>query len=304
MKTKLSGIMTLLLAFVVQFTFAQERTITGTVSDETGPLPGVSVLIEGTTIGTETDFDGNYTIQANNENKLHYSFVGMTTIVRKVGTNNVINVTLVSADNTLDEIIISGVAGPTSKKELSVSVATVSSKELEQVPLSSAASALQGKVAGVSVTNLGRPGQGSTIILRGAANFYGSQAPLVIMDGVYIEGGLADINVDDINTFEIVKGASASSLYGSRAGNGVIVITSKRGSLGRTQVNIRTEVGFSEINNFIDTNQSHGYELASDWEQYQGQYTKYDGVTYGPDYRSVYAASGPDAVLGLSLIHI
>ena len=298
MKTKFSGILTLLLAFVVQFTFAQERTISGKISDETGPLPGVSILIDGTTRGTETDFDGNYSLNASTDDVLRFSFIGMSTITRTIGVQNVINITMVAEENTLDEVILSGVAGPTSKKELSVSVATVSSKELEQVPLSSAASALQGKVAGVSVTNLGRPGQGSTIILRGAANFYGSQAPLVIMDGVYVEGGLADINVDDINTFEIVKGASASSLYGSRAGNGVIVITSKRGSLGRTQVNIRTEVGFSEINNFIDTNQSHGYELASDWEQYQGQYTKYDGVTYGPDYRSVYAASGPDAVLG------
>ncbi len=298
MKTKFNGILTLLLAFVVQFTFAQERVITGTVTDESGPLPGVSIIIEGTTRGTETDFDGKYSIMVNTGDVLRFSFVGMTTVKKTVGTDNVINVTMVTADNTLDEVILSGVAGATSKKKMSVSVATVSSKELEIVPLSSASSALQGKVAGVSVTNLGRPGAGSTIILRGGANFYGSQSPLVLMDGVYVEGGLADINVDDIASFEIVKGASASSLYGSRAGNGVIVITSKRGKLSKTQVTIRSEVGFSQITHFIKTNQSHGYELADDWQDFQGRYTKYKGVTYGPDYRGVYAASGPDAVVG------
>ena len=108
MKTKLSGILTLLLAFVVQVTFAQERTITGTVSDESGPLPGVSVLIEGTTSGTETDFDGNYSIEANSGDVLRFSFVGMTTVTRTVGAESSINVTMVSEENTLDEVIVTG----------------------------------------------------------------------------------------------------------------------------------------------------------------------------------------------------
>ena len=297
MKTKFNGILTLLLALVVQLSFAQTETISGNVSDETGPLPGVSIVIKGTTVGTETDFDGNYSIEANAGDVLQFSFVGMATQEITVGDSNTINVSL-EPDNVLDEIIVSGVAGATSRKNLSITVASVSAEEIQKVPAGSAASALQGKVAGVTVTNFGRPGQGATILLRGAANFYGSQAPLVIMDGIFIEGGLADINVDDIASFEIVKGASASSLYGSRAGNGVIVITSKRGKVGKTQITIRSEIGYSEINNFIKTNQSHGYELASDWESFKGQYTKYEGVTYGPNYQSVYAASGDNAVLG------
>ena len=301
MKTKISGILTLFLAFVVQFTFAQEKSISGTVSDETGPLPGVSIIIKGTTKGAETDFDGNYSIIANTGDVLVYSFIGMATQQKMVGTDNTINVMMV-ADNILEEVVVTGVAGATSRKKLSVTVASVSSVELEQVPAGSAASALQGKVAGISVTNLGRPGQGATILLRSAANFYGSQAPLVIMDGIFVEGGLADINVDDIASFEIVKGASASSLYGSRAGNGVIVITSKRGKLGKTEITIRSEIGFSELNNFIETNQSHGFELASDWQDFQGQYTNYEGVTYGPNYQSVYAASGDNAVVGTRIL--
>jgi TonB-linked SusC/RagA family outer membrane protein len=297
MKTKFTRILTLLLALIVQVSFAQEKTISGTVSDESGPLPGVTVLIKGTNQGTQSDFDGNYTIKSKVGDILEFSFIGMESKEIKVGASNNINVVLQSG-NVLDEIVVTGVAGATSKKKLSVTVASVSAEELQNVPAGSAASALQGKVAGISVTNLGRPGQGATILLRGAANFYGSQAPLVIMDGIFVEGGLADINVDDIASFEIVKGASASSLYGSRAGNGVIVITSKRGSSEKTQITVRSEIGFSEIQNFVKTNQSHGYELASDFDQYVGQYTKYEGVTYGPNYQSVYAASGDNAVLG------
>lgn len=303
MEKRLHGILTLFLAFVVQLTFAQEKTVTGTVNDEAGiPMPGVNVLVEGSNAGTQTDFDGNYSISVTDSQTLVFSYVGFATARKVVGQQSTINVVLAVDANSLDEVIVTGVAGATSKKKLSVTVASVTAADLEKVPAGSAASALQGKVAGISVTNLGRPGQGATVLLRGAANFYGSQAPLVIMDGVFVEGGMADINVDDIASFEVVKGASASSLYGSRAGNGVIVITSKRGKLGKTQVVIRSEVGFSEINNFIDTNQSHAYELASDWENFQGQYTKYEGVTYGPNYQSVYAASGDNAVDGTRIL--
>jgi TonB-linked SusC/RagA family outer membrane protein len=298
MKTKFNGILTLLLALVVQISFAQEKTVSGTVSDQSGTLPGVSVLIKGTNTGTETDFDGKYSIKARTGAVLSFRYLGYKTVEKTIGATSTINVTMTEDSSLLDEVVVTGVAGATSKKKLSVTVATVNAADLEKVPAGSAASALQGKVAGITVTNLGRPGQGATILLRGAANFYGSQAPLVIMDGIFIEGGLGDINVDDIASFEIVKGASASSLYGSRAGNGVIVITSKRGKIGKTRITFRSEVGFAEINNFVKTNQSQGYELAADWESVKGKYTKYAGVTYDPNYQGVYAASGKNAVLG------
>jgi TonB-linked SusC/RagA family outer membrane protein len=299
MKTKFSGILTLLLAFVVHLSYAQDKTISGNVSDESGiPLPGVNIIERGTTNGTQTDFDGNYNITVNDGAVLSFTYVGYKTVEIAVGTATTLNITMEEDIAILDEVVVTGVAGATSKKKLSVTVAKVSTDEIEKVPAGSAASALQGKVAGVSVTNLGRPGQGATILLRGAANFYGSQAPLVLLDGVFVEGGLGDINVDDIESFEIVKGASASSLYGSRAGNGVISIKSKRGKLGRTEVTVRTEVGFNTINEYIETNQSHGYELASDWEQFVGQYTKYAGVIYDPEYQGVYAASGINSPAG------
>ena len=298
MKTKFNGFLTLLLAFVVQITFAQEKTISGTVTDESGALPGVSVVVQGTNIGTETNFDGKYSIKASVGNVLVFRYLGYKAVNKTVDSSNSINVSLQQDDNVLDEIVITGLAGATSRKKLSVTVASVTAEDIEKVPAGSAASALQGKVAGVTVTNLGRPGAGATILLRGGANFYGSQAPLIILDGIFVEGGLGDINVDDIASFEIVKGASASSLYGSRAGNGVIVISTKRGKVGRTQITLRSEVGASSINRFVKTNQSHGYELASDWQSAQGRYTKYEGVTYGANYQGVFAASGDNAPSG------
>ncbi|NPA36304.1 MAG: SusC/RagA family TonB-linked outer membrane protein [Chlorobi bacterium] len=299
-----------LILFLATFTsigtlLAQTRTITGTVTDkEDGqPIPGVSVVIKGTTMGTVTDVNGKYSLNVPNDaTDLIFSFVGKKTLDVAIQGKTVIDVQLEDESLGLNEVVVTGVAGATERKKLSVSVASVSAKELEKVPAGSAASALQGKVAGVQVTNLGRPGSGATILLRGAANLYGSQAPLVIMDGVFVEGGLADINIDDIKSFEIVKGASASSLYGSRAGNGVIVLTSKRGKIGTTEVTVRSEIGWSQISHFQDVNLHHPYKLASDWEDYKGKYTKYEGVIYGPNYASVYAATGENAVQGTRIM--
>ncbi len=131
MKTKLSGIMTLLLAFIVQITFAQERTITGIVSDETGPLPGVSVLIEGTSTGTETDFDGNYSLNTNTGDVLRFSFVDMTTGIRTVGSESIINVTMVSEANTLDEVVVTALGIKREKQALGYAVSSVDEVLLE-----------------------------------------------------------------------------------------------------------------------------------------------------------------------------
>ncbi|HSP39975.1 MAG TPA: SusC/RagA family TonB-linked outer membrane protein [Gillisia sp.] len=298
MKTKFSGILTLLLAFVVQISFAQDRTVTGTVTDGDGiPLPGVNIAlfeaqasgVRTPITGTQTDFDGRYTIAANAGQVLEFSFVGYETQQRVVGTSNTVNVTMSVDAAQLDEVVVTGVAGATSRKKLSVTVAKVDASDLEVIPATSASSALQGKVAGVTVTNFGQPGSGATIQLRGATNLFGGQDPLVLVDGVIVEGGINDINTDDIASFEIVKGASASALYGSRAGNGVIVITTKRGKYNESgpQVTLRNDVGFSNLANKIGINRSHAFELADDWQQYQGQYTRYAGVTYPANYNGV-----------------
>ncbi len=286
------------MVMLIAFISYGQSTVTGTVTDDSGvPLPGATIVVKGTNNGVSTDFDGNFSIEAMQNSILQVSFIGYETKEIRVEGDNLM-ISLAEAANALDEVVVAGVAGATSKKKLSVTVNTLSAEQIQDVPASSAAGALLGKVAGVSITNLGRPGQGSTIILRGAANFYGSQEPLVILDGVFVEGGLADINVDDIASFEIVKGASASALYGSRAGNGVIVISSKRGKIGKTEVSLRQETGFNKITRFIETNQSHGYELASSSDPLSANYTVFEGITYPYRWQSVYAAGGSEALSG------
>ena len=284
MKTKFKGILTLLLLFLMHFSYAQEKIITGVVKDDLGPVADISVLVKGTDRGTVTDFDGKYSIKAKKGDVLVFSHLSYDPVEIIVGDSNVIDVKLKDSGEQLDEIVVTGVAGATNRKKLSVTVNKVSAKDLEFVPSTSAESALQGKVAGVSVTNFGQPGDGATIQLRGATNLFGSQSPLIIVDGVIVEGGLQDVNTDDIASFEIVKGASASALYGSRAGNGVVVITTKKGKQGQVNVTLKSQFGYSKINNYLDLNKSHHYQLASDWESFKGKFTKFEGVNYPADY--------------------
>jgi len=259
MKTKLSGIMALFLAFVVQFTFAQERTITGTVSDESGPLPGVSVLIEGTTTGTETDFDGNYAINANNGDVIRFSFVGMSTVSRTVGTDNVINLTLVSDENTLDEVVVTGFSN-VKRSELTGSAVQLTSETFNQVPVASIDQVLQGRVAGLTIAgSSGTPGSEQNIRIRGVSSITAGNEPLYVIDGVPIADNdlktddvaestfstLSTLNSSNIESITVLKDASATAPYGARGANGVIVITTKSGRDGKTRFNFSTSLGFS-----------------------------------------------------------
>ncbi|MFD1615439.1 carboxypeptidase-like regulatory domain-containing protein [Gelatiniphilus marinus] len=246
MKTKFSGILTLLLALVVQLSFAQEKTISGTVSDKSGlPLPGTTVLVKGTTLGTSTDFDGNYSIQANSGATLVFSFVGYKAKEVTVGASNVINVTLEEDAESLEEVVITGSASGKSIKELSFALGQVNNELLDNVPAASAGQALQGKISGLSVSpSGGQPGSDVNIQLRTANSIATGQNPLIILDGVILEGGLADINTEDIDRIEVAKGAAGASLYGSRAANGVIQIFSKRGKYS-DKVNVRRHLALS-----------------------------------------------------------
>jgi len=278
----------LLFAFIGFNLHAQGLEVTGKVTsaEDGSALPGVSVVVQGTTIGAVTDFDGNYaiTVPAGAE-KLMFSFVGMTTQEVDIAGQTVVDVTLSPDAFGLDEVIVTGVASMTPRKKLSITVDQVGEDQIKEVPGTSAAGALQGKVSGLKIVQAnGRPGSAASIRLRGATTLYGSQEPLVIVDGVMIEGTLADINVDDIETMEVVKGAAASALYGSRAGNGVIAITTKRGkglAAGKTTVTIRSEYGVQQLANEMKVSQHHVNKLADDW-QTEDRYTKYYGITtYG-----------------------
>ena len=270
MKTKLSGILTLLLAFVVQFTFAQDVTITGTVSDETGSLPGVSVLIEGTTRGTQTDFDGNYTINAAAGDVIRYSFIGMTTTKRTVGTESVINVSMVSQENTLDEVVVTALGIEREKKSLGYSTQEVKGDAVNTAKDPNFVNSLSGKVAGIDVKSSGTMGGSTNVVIRGYSSLFNSNQALFVVDGVpvsninsntsnqstgrggYDYGNAAqDINPDDIESVNVLKGGAATALYGSRAANGVIVITTKKGKDRGNQgigVTVNSSVTFNKYN--------------------------------------------------------
>ena len=257
MKTKFSGFLTLLLAFLVQVTFAQEKTISGTVSDESGPLPGVSIIIKGTTKGTETDFDGKYSIQANTGDILVFSFVGMTTQQHAVGASNTINVVM-AADNVLEEVVVLGYATQR-KTEITGSTVQIKSAEIEQIPVSTVDQVLQGKVAGlVFNSSSGTPGTVTDIRIRGISSITAGNEPLYVIDGVPMTNNnvssttsgssfsaLASLNSNNVESITVLKDASATAAYGARGANGVIVITTKSGKAGKTKFNFSSSYGFA-----------------------------------------------------------
>jgi TonB-linked SusC/RagA family outer membrane protein len=233
MRTKFSGILTLLLALVVQLTFAQQKTITGTVTDDTGlPLPGANVIIKGTSTGTQSDFDGNYTISANVGQTLTFSYVGFDTKEVKVGAQNKIDVTLQPGES-LNEVVVTGYSTRNQTVQTSA-VVSISAAELSQMaPTTSIDNMLQGKAAGVQVTAAnGKPGQGAFVRIRGTGSLVaGASSPLYIVDGAPIrEVDLASIPNEDIENITILKDAAMTARYGSRGSNGVVVITTKSGN--------------------------------------------------------------------------
>ncbi|MCB0464331.1 MAG: SusC/RagA family TonB-linked outer membrane protein [Aequorivita sp.] len=240
MRTKFSGILTLILALVVQLTFAQQKTITGTVTDDTGlPLPGANVIVKGTSSGTQSDFDGNYTVSANVGQTLVFSYVGFVAKEVKVGAQNKIDISLQQDAAALEEVVVTGYSMRNQTVQTSA-VVSISASELSQMaPTTSIDNMLQGKAAGVQVTSAnGKPGQGAFVRIRGTGSLVaGASSPLYIVDGTPIrEQDLANIPNEDIENITILKDASMTARYGSRGSNGVVIITTKNGTRNKDAV--------------------------------------------------------------------
>ena len=187
MKTMLKGFLTLLLALFVQISFAQEKTVTGTVSDASGPLPGVSVLVKGTTNGTDTDFNGKYTIKVKSGDVLRFSYVGYKAVEKTVGLSNTINVTLVEDENVLDEIVLTALGTEKKKDDDLSSTTVVKVATLKKAGEAGVLQALSGKTSGVNITrNSGDPGAGAYIQIRGQNTILGNSSPLIVIDGAII----------------------------------------------------------------------------------------------------------------------
>jgi TonB-linked SusC/RagA family outer membrane protein len=218
----------------------QAQTITGTVSDATGPLPGANVLVKGTTNGTQTDFDGNYTIDADTEATLVFSYIGYKTAQVPVSGQTSIDITLEEDASKLDEVVVTGY-GSQSKRNLTGSVAVVDVDQLLAVPATTFAQQLQGRAAGVNIVNDSRAGGAATVRIRGYGSV-GNNDPLYIIDGVP-STDQGNLNPNDIESLQVLKDASASSIYGSRAANGVIIITTKKGKMGKPVISYNTFYG-------------------------------------------------------------
>ena len=253
MKTK--KVMCLLLFLCFSFSsFAQEVTVSGTITETAAntPLPGVSVIIKGTASGTSSDFDGLYAIKADIGAVLVFSYLGYTTAEIKVTTSKM-NVSLEENAQSLDEIVIIGY-GTQKKKDLTGSIATVSSKDFQNVPVTNVEGLIANKLPGVQITpTSGRPGAGSSILIRGGSSLSATNDPLFVIDGVPIEGFnngpgiLSQLNPNDIESFTVLKDASAAAIYGSRASNGVVIITTKKGSLDGFKVAVSSNTRVATV---------------------------------------------------------
>lgn len=246
MKEKLTWMVTLLFV-ALQFSFAQEKTVSGTVKDASGiGLPGVAVLVKGEQVGTQTDFDGNYSLKVATGKSLVFTYLGMKTVERVVGSSSTVNVTMEEDALMLDDVVVTGTGVATSKRKVAIAVQSVDASELPTVPSSSIDQALTGKIAGAQITSTsGQPGQQASILLRGI-NSLGTTQPMILVDGVQINAGsnnngsdnnlssrFADLDLSNVERVEVIQGAAAGTIYGAQGANGVIQIFTKKGKKGR-----------------------------------------------------------------------
>ncbi|WBL24696.1 SusC/RagA family TonB-linked outer membrane protein [Zunongwangia sp. HGR-M22] len=245
-KTIVKAILGISFFFINLFVHAQSKQVEGTVKDENNiPLPGVNIRIKGTNAGTQSDFDGNFSIEANDGQILIFSFVGTKTIEKLVEENQNYDVVMASDQASLEEVVIVGY-GKKNKRNITGSVSSVETEQIESQPNTNVAQALRGRVAGVQFNDNGRPGQGGSILIRGQASLTAGNDPLIIVDGAFFYGELADINPNDIESMQVLKDASATAIYGSRASNGVILISTKTGVQGKPTIRLNVYSGISD----------------------------------------------------------
>lgn len=266
-----------LLCALLSFGMVQGQTVSGTVSDANGPLPGANVLVKGTTNGTQTDFDGNYTLSnVPSDAVLVFSYIGFKTLEVAVAGQSTVNVTLEEDAQALEEVVLVGY-GAVRKKDATGAVASVKAEDFNKGVTTSADQLLQGRVSGVQITqSSGEPGAAANIRVRGTSSIRAGNDPLIVVDGVPLSGGavtpgsgafggssstnpLNFINSADIESIDVLKDASATAIYGSRGANGVILITTKSGRSGKPQITYSSSYSFGNISERLDVIESDDF---------------------------------------------
>ena len=296
MRSKFKWIFTLLLAFTMQFSFAQEKTVTGVVSDNAGPAFGANVVVEGTKRGTQTDMDGKYTIKVNQGETLVFSYIGMETQSVKVGSSAKINVKLVAGGAIkLDDVMISGAMGIKRKKDAQTNAQQqVKGAEIRQAANPNIIQSLAGKVSGLQInTTANGVDPETSIVLRGSRTMTGNNQALVVIDGAIstatILGQLPPEIVESVN---VIKGQQGSALYGQQGSNGVIIVTTKKGSgTKKPVISLNSSIDFTSVLFVPKTQMEYGQgwtdpagEVFDDGTGLQGSHTPVENGSWGPAY--------------------
>ncbi|HNS46388.1 MAG TPA: TonB-dependent receptor plug domain-containing protein, partial [Bacteroidales bacterium] len=272
----------LLFTLLLKTLSAQDIPVSGKVTSASDgkPIPGVNVVVKGSSKGTISDINGNYSMQAPADGVLIFSFIGMQTLEIPVDGKRQINVTLSDAEISLGEVVVVGYS-TSSKKLISSSIDLVNEQEIDNIPLKTIDGVLQGQVAGLTVNlSSGTPGAQSSIKLRGGSSINASNQPLMVIDGIPVITGeyaqisylgqetnaMTDINPNDIESVTVLKDASAAAIYGARASNGVILITTKKGNRDRTDVNLNFYYGWQTI----PEERLIPMMNAAEWNEYKG----------------------------------
>ncbi|WP_375585681.1 SusC/RagA family TonB-linked outer membrane protein [Cyclobacterium xiamenense] len=254
MKRSILILVTLIVAFPL-IGWAQNKTVTGTVvsGEDNLTLPGVNVQVQGTARGTVTDIEGSYSITVGSDETLVFSYIGFVNQAVQVGNQSIIDITLMPDEKTLGEVVVVGY-GSITRGDLTGNVASLKGTEIANVPVPTFQEAIQGRMSGVFVeSSSGKVGEGVKIRVRGTTSISGGNEPLYVIDGIPVTSAgtigksnpMADINFNDIESFEVLKDASAAAIYGARASNGVVLITTKSGSAGKTKFNVGIQRGVS-----------------------------------------------------------
>ncbi|QHV95073.1 SusC/RagA family TonB-linked outer membrane protein [Spirosoma endbachense] len=255
----------LILLNIMSIAYAQERVITGRVtsSDDGGPLPGASITVKGTTRGTTADASGNFSLAVSGKPTLVVSSIGFARMEVEVGSRSSIAVQLQSSDSELEEVIVTGYGGVLSKREVTGAVSKIKGGEIQNVPSQSVDRAMQGRIAGVQISSAnGAPGGAMQVRIRGVGSITAGNEPLYIVDGVQLNtqntnsfassNPLNFLNPNDVESIEVLKDAAAASIYGSQAANGVVIISTKKGKAGRTQIKFNHYQGVVEPIKYFD----------------------------------------------------